>query len=166
MTDFLQSNEKWQGGSGRHSTKPLEVLKDENLSSGAFYFFLLTLLILRIFVCTKELWQVEEKCLNSDKTCTSELTLSMGLSWCGYAGIFLKIHWMKSIWLLDSEYQYKTILLGPWNKFWCLHFPQRKLVLTFFCSQVIALSGIDNLHTQGWRRWNIKRCVCAANVNK
>lgn len=92
--------------------------------------------------------------------------LSMGLSWCGYAGIFLKIHWMKSIWLLDSKYQYKTILPGPWNKFWCLHFPQRKLVLTFFCSQVIALSGIDNLHTQGWRRWNIKRCVCAANVNK
>lgn len=113
---------------GRHSTKPLEVLKDENLSSGAFYFFLLTLLILRIFVCTKELWQVEEKCLNSDKTCTSELTLSMGLSWCGYAGIFLKIHWMKSIWLLDSEYQYKTILPGPWNKFWCLHFPQRCLL--------------------------------------
>lgn len=64
---------------GRHSTKPLEVWKDENLSSGAFYFFLLTLLILRIFVCTKELWQVEEKFLNSDKTCTSELTLSMGL---------------------------------------------------------------------------------------
>lgn len=79
MTDFLQSNEKWQEVGGRHSTKPLEVLKDENLSSGAFYFFLLTLLILRIFVCTKELWQVEEKFLNSDKTCTSELTLSMGL---------------------------------------------------------------------------------------
>lgn len=67
---------------------------------------------------------------------------------------------------LTFRYQYKTILPGPWNKFWCLHFPQRKLVLTFFCSQVIALSGIDNLHTQGWRRWNIKRCVCAANVNK
>lgn len=36
----------------------------------------------------------------------------------------------------------------------------------FYCSQVIALSGIDNLHTQGWRRLNIKRYVCAADVNK
>lgn len=117
---------------GRHSTKPLEVLKDENLSSGAFYFFLLTLLILRIFVCTKELWQVEEKCLNSDKTCTSELTLSMGLSWCGYAGIFLKIHWMKSIWLLDSKYQYKTINFDVYifpRGNWCLLFFAPKWLL-------------------------------------